>query len=95
MKTAAVHVQFISQVMDMAWCYNCVLPQIGHCHFNRLRLSLYNSGPDPISGSRYISLADSAVITFLLYFPTIFYGEQFHLGQVQGDLTKLVSFSYV
>lgn len=28
-----------------------------HCYFNRFRLSLYSSGPDPISGSRYISFS--------------------------------------
>lgn len=82
MKTAAVHVPFIPQGMDMADTVICVLPWLGHCHFNRLSLSLYNSGPDPISGSRYISLADdSAMITFLLYFPRIFYGEQFTLAK--------------
>jgi hypothetical protein len=43
----------------------------------------------------HISLTDSTMITFLLYFPTIFYGEQFHLGQGQGDLAKLLSFSHV
>lgn len=73
----------------------CVLLWTGHCHFNPFRLSLYSSGPDPTSGSTYISLADSTMITFLLYFPTIFCGEQFHLGQGQGDLAKLLSFSHV
>ena len=43
----------------------------------------------------HISLTDSTMISFLLYFPTIFYGEQFHLGQGQGDLAKLLSFSHV
>lgn len=59
--TAAMCVQFILQGIDRAWHCNLCPSMDRHCHFNRLRLSLYNSGPDPISGSRYISLADNSV----------------------------------
>lgn len=60
-KTAAMCVQFILQGIDKAWHCNLCSSLDRHCHFNRLRLSLYSSGPDPVSGSRYISLADSSV----------------------------------
>lgn len=61
MKTAAVRVQFILQGMDMAGYSNLCPFMDRHCHFNRFRLRLSNSGLDPISGSRYISLADDSV----------------------------------